>query len=111
MSFCACAEVGLHPLGWGWWLFHDERGAGRQACPWTVWVIPHPAGVVREVNQSPRPHKRAGGFAWEICKWVVFRRFAALDVRSDYSVEYFFIPGGSSPVVLPSLSAHTRLPH
>ena len=73
-------------------------GAGRQACPWTVWMIPHHAGVVREVKQSPRLSCEAGGLAWQICKWVVFRRFAALDVRSDYSVEYFFVPGGSRNV-------------
>ena len=74
-------------------------------------MIPHPAGVVREVKQSPRLSCEAGGFAWQICRWVVFRRSAALDVRADYSVEYFFVPGGSSPAVLPSLSARTRLSH
>ena len=37
------------------------------ACPWMVWVIPYPAGVVREVKQSPRLSCEAGGFAWQIC--------------------------------------------
>ena len=74
-------------------------------------MIPHPAGVVREVKRSPRLSCEAGDFAWQICRWVVFCRFAALDVRADYSVEYFLVPGGSSPVVLLSLSARTRLPH
>ena len=86
-------------------------GAGRQACPWTVWMIPHHAGVVRDVEQGPRLSCEAGGLAWQICKWVVFRRFAALDVRVDYGVEPLLMPGGSSPKVLPSLSVHTRLPH
>ena len=31
LSFCACAEVGFDLLGWGWWLFYDERGGVRPA--------------------------------------------------------------------------------
>ena len=88
-----------------------SAGAGRQACPWTVWVIPHPAGVVREVKQSPRLSCEDGGFAWQICRCLFFCRFAALDVRSDYSVEPLLMPGGSNPKVLLSLLAHTRLLH
>ena len=65
-------------------------------------MIPHPAGVVREVKQSPRLSCEDGRLCVADLQMGCFRRFAALDVRVDYSVEPLLMPGGSSPAVLPS---------
>ena len=102
-----------------------SAGAGRHGLSLDGLGDSLPCGRGQLGKSKPPSSPESRGLCLADLQMGCFRRFAALDVRADYSVEYFLVPGGSSPavlprwsypggptpVVLPSLSARTRLPH
>ena len=81
-----------------------SAGAGRHGLSLDGLGDSLPCGRGQLGKSKPPSSPESRGLCLADLQMGCFRRFAALDVRADYSVEYFLVPGGSSPAVLPRWS-------